>query len=146
MNAGRPQGVGTAWVLTCCAVAAHAVVWVLGAFVVAPTGLDELTATSGAGGAARQLALSGGVLAVFLAGWLAVGLRMRAGRGWARHVLAVIGAGSLLFLATDFSMSGGETGLWPLLSAVPDLVAAAVVVPVYLPALRSRFPAGPHRT
>ncbi|MEU6313593.1 hypothetical protein [Streptomyces sp. NPDC047014] len=144
MDGRQPKEIAAAWALTCAAVAAHAAVWALGAFVVAPTGYDELTATSGTGGAARQLALSGGVLLLFLAGWLAVGLRMRAGHGWARLVLALIGVGSLLFLANDFSMSGTELGLWPLLSAVPDLLAAAVVVPMYLPAARTHFLTRPH--
>lgn len=74
----RPKGIEAAWRLTLAAVAATAVDWVLGAFVIEPTGLGELTAHSGADAAARQLALSGGVLLVVLAGWLAVAVRMRA--------------------------------------------------------------------
>ncbi|MFJ3922150.1 hypothetical protein [Streptomyces sp. NPDC090022] len=138
---GRPRPVEAAWVLTLAAVAAEAAVWVLGAFVVAPTGLDELTASLGARGAARQLALSGGVLAVLLAGWLAVGARMRAGHGWARVALTALGAAFLLFRIGDLGMSGAQPAAWAALAALPDLLAAAVVVPMYLPAARGYFPA-----
>ncbi|MFE3864251.1 hypothetical protein ACFXPT_27930 [Streptomyces goshikiensis] len=65
----RPKEIEAAWLLTLAAVVGQAVVWVLGAFVVDPTGLDDMTSVSGADAAARQLALSGGVLTVVLAGW-----------------------------------------------------------------------------
>ncbi|TDU74595.1 hypothetical protein [Streptomyces sp. KS 21] len=141
---GRPKEIEAAWALMLVAVAAYLAVWVLGSFVVEPTGLDELTAVSGADGAARQLALSGGALTVALAAWLAVGVKMRAGRGWARTVLAIAGAGSLLFVATDLGMDGLWPGAWPVLAAVPDLLTAAAVVPLYLPAAGAHFP-GPSR-
>ncbi|MCX4547146.1 hypothetical protein [Streptomyces sp. NBC_01565] len=138
---GRPKGIEAAWVLTLAAIVGQVVVWVLGSFVVEPTGLDELAAASGPGAAARRLALSGGVLAVFLAAWLAVALRMRAGRGWARAVLGVAGVASLLFVATDLRMNGTVPGAWELLAGFPDLLAAAAVIPMYLPAARTRFQA-----
>ncbi|WP_405443507.1 hypothetical protein OG373_38610 [Streptomyces avidinii] len=140
----RPKGIEAAWRLTLAAVAATAVDWVLGAFVIEPTGLGELTAHSGADAAARQLALSGGVLLVVLAGWLAVAVRMRAGRGWARTVLGVAGGGGLLFLATDLGMSGTQPGIGPALAALPELLAAAAVVPMFLPEARAHFRARPH--
>ncbi|CAM5611612.1 hypothetical protein [Streptomyces avidinii] len=141
----RPKGAEMAWRLTLAAVAATAVDWVLGAFVIEPTGLGELTAYAGADDAARRLALSGGVLLVMLAGWLAVAVRMRAGRGWARTVLGVVGAGGLLFLATDLSMSGTQPGIGPALAGLPELLAAAAVFPMFLPGARARFRARPHR-
>ncbi|WP_405699966.1 hypothetical protein [Streptomyces sp. NBC_00069] len=119
-------------------------VWVLGSFVVEPTGPDDLTATDGAGGAARQLAVSGGVLIVVLAGWLAVGVKMRAGRGWARTVLGIAGAASLVFAATDLGTDGLWPDAWSVLATLPDLLTAAVAVPLYLPAARAHFP-GPAR-
>ncbi|MFD6180402.1 hypothetical protein [Streptomyces goshikiensis] len=142
---GRPKEIEAAWVLTLAAVAGQAVVWVLGSFVVDPTGLDDLTSVSGADTAARQLALSGGVLAVVLVGWLAVAVKMRAGRGWARAVLGVAGVLCLAGAATDFSMSGTVPAAWPLLACLPDLLTAAAVVPMFLPAARTHFQPRPHR-
>ncbi|MFE2923834.1 hypothetical protein [Streptomyces goshikiensis] len=141
----RPKEIEAAWLLTLAAVVGQAVVWVLGSFVVDPTGLDDMTSVSGADAAARQLALSGGVLAVVLAGWLAVAVRMRAGRGWARAVLGVAGALCLVAAATDFSMSGTGPAAWPLLACLPDLLTAAAVVPMFLPAARAHFQARPRR-
>ncbi|WP_327260411.1 hypothetical protein OG444_02025 [Streptomyces sp. NBC_01232] len=138
----RPQGIEAAWWLTLAAVAAHVVDWALGAFVIDPTGLDELTAVSGPGAAGR-LALSGGILAVLLGGWLAVAVKMRAGRGWARTVLGVAGAGGLLFVVNDYSMSGTVPGVGPALAALPALLAAAAAVPMFLPGVRAHFRARP---
>ncbi|GAA3119543.1 hypothetical protein [Streptomyces goshikiensis] len=137
----RPKEIETAWLLTLAAVVGQAVVWVLGSFVVDPTGLDDMTSVSGAGAAARQLALSGGVLAVVLA----VAVKMRAGRAWARAVLAVAGALCLVAAATDFSMSGTGPAAWPLLACLPDLLTAAAVVPMFLPAARTHFQTRPRR-
>ncbi|MFD6109613.1 hypothetical protein ACFWG0_05810 [Streptomyces yangpuensis] len=134
-----------AWALTLAAVSAEVLVWVLGVFVVAPTGLDELTEHAGRSGAIAQLALSGGVLAVFVAGWLAVAAQMRAGRGWARVVLTVVGAAFLLFRVADFGMDGVDPVWWGVVNALPDLLAAAAVVPMYLPEARAHFPARARR-
>ncbi|MFJ4863636.1 hypothetical protein [Streptomyces sp. NPDC088748] len=141
----RPKEIETAWWLTLAAMAATLADWVLGAFVIEPTGLGELTAYAGADAAARRLALSGGVLLVILAGWLAVALGMRAGRGWARTVLCVVGAGSLLFLATDLGMSGTQLGIGPAVAALPELLTAAAGVPLFLPEARAHFRVRPHR-
>ncbi|MFD5621146.1 hypothetical protein [Streptomyces yangpuensis] len=141
----RPRQIDVAWALTLAAVAAEVLVWVLGVFVVAPTGLDELTQHAGRSGAITQLALSGGVLAVLVAGWLAVAARMRAGRGWARAVLTVVGAAFLLFRVGDFGMGGVDPVWWGVVNALPDLLAAAAVVPMYLPEARAHFPARARR-
>ncbi|MFJ7154219.1 hypothetical protein ACIQUQ_04710 [Streptomyces sp. NPDC101118] len=135
----RPWQVEAAWRLTLAACAAEAVVWVLGAFVVEPTGLDDMTAAVGAGAAARQLALSGAVSAVLLAAWIAVAAYVRAGRGWARIVLTAAAAVALLARATDLGMDGTVPGGWALLAALPDLLGAAAVVPLHLPAAHAHF-------
>ncbi len=141
----RPKEIERAWWLTLAAMAANVADWVLGAFVIEPTGLGELTAYAGADAAARRLALSGAVLLVILAGWLAVALKMRAGRGWARTVLGIAGAAGLLFLATDLGMSGTRLGIGPALAALPELLTAAAVVPLFLPEAHAHFRVRPHR-
>ncbi|MFG2989366.1 hypothetical protein ACGFZK_08750 [Streptomyces sp. NPDC048257] len=141
----RPKEIEVAWALTLAAVAAKVLDWVLWAFVIGPTGLDELTDVAGADGAALRLAGSGAVLLVILAGWLAVAVKMRAGRGWARTVLGIVGAGNLLFVADDLGMSGMMPGMGPALAALPDLLAAAAVVPMFLPEARAHFRARPRR-
>ncbi|MEU9702544.1 hypothetical protein [Streptomyces sp. NPDC047981] len=136
----RPGGLRLAWAVTLAAVAAEVAVWVLGAFVVAPTSLDELTAFAGREEAVARLVVSAGVLALLLAAWVAVALWMRAGRGWARMVLTAVGAGLLLFRLSDFSMDGmGGVGpaWWVACNALPDLLAAAAVVPMWLPGSRT---------
>ncbi|MFJ9547661.1 hypothetical protein [Streptomyces erythrochromogenes] len=142
---GRPRQIEAAWALTLAAVAAEALIWVLGVFVVAPTGLDELTEHTGRSGAITQLALSAGVLAVFLACWLAVAARMRAGRGWARVVLTVVGALFLVFRVGGLGTDGIAPAWWAVVNALPDLLAAAAVVPLYLPAARAHFPSRERR-
>ncbi|AQT76044.1 MULTISPECIES: hypothetical protein [Streptomyces] len=142
----RPRQVEAAWALTLAAVAAEALVWVLGVFVVAPTGLEELTEHSGRSGAMTQLALSAGMLVVFLGGWLAVAARMRAGRGWARAVLTVAGALFLAFRVGGLGMDGIDPAWWTALTALPELLAAAAVVPLYLPEARAHFPSRARRT
>ncbi|MER7953794.1 hypothetical protein [Streptomyces sp. NPDC096030] len=136
---GRPRQIEAAWALTLAAVGAEALVWALGVFVVPPTGLDELTEHSGQGAALRQLALSATVLALFLGAWLTVAVQMRAGRGWARAVLTSVGALCLLFRVNDFGMDGVEPGWWAVVNSLPDLLAAAAVVPMYLPEARAHF-------
>ncbi|MBW5482482.1 hypothetical protein [Streptomyces bambusae] len=140
----RPRQIEAAWALTLAAVATEVLVWFLGAFVVPPTGLDELTEFSGRSTAIARLALSAGVLVVLLAGWLAVAARMRAGHAWARAVLACVGAALVLFRVGDLGMDGGMDGAgagwWTALMALPDLLAAAAVVPMYLPGARAHHP------
>lgn len=138
----RVGGLRLACAVTLAAVVAEVAVWVLGAFVVAPTGLDESTAFAGRGEAVARLAVSAGVLALLLGAWVAVALWMRAGRGWARMVLTVLGAGLLMFRIGDFSMGGMDgiggvgPGWWVACNALPDLLAAAAVVPMWLPGSR----------
>ncbi|MFF4323440.1 hypothetical protein [Streptomyces sp. NPDC001568] len=136
----RPREVDAAWRLTLLAVVAALLVWVLGSFLVAPTGLDELSEVSGRAGAYRQLAVSAGITAVLLAGWLTVGRYMRAGRGWARTVLTVLTLLSLLFTFADSGMDGPWPDGWALFSALPDLLATAAVVFMHLPGARGHFP------
>lgn len=143
---GRPKRTEAAWALTLAAVAAEFLVWVLGVFVVPPTGLDELTEFSGRHAAITQLACSAGVLAVLLGSWLFVAVRMRAGRGWARAVLTVVGAVFLLLRVGGLGMDGIDPAWWGVINALPDVLAAAAVVPMYLPDARAPFPSGPRRT
>ncbi|MFJ6939831.1 hypothetical protein [Streptomyces sp. NPDC101132] len=135
----RPRPVEAAWRLTLAACAGEAVVWVLGAFVVEPTGLDDMTAAVGAGAAARQLALSGAVSGVLLAAWITVAAYVRAGRAWARIVLTAAAAVALSARATDLGMAGTVPGGWALLAALPDLLGAAAVVPLHLPTAHAHF-------
>lgn len=141
----RPRQIEAAWALTLAAVAAEVLVWVLGVFVVAPTGLDEMTEYSGRSGAITQLAWSAGVLTAFLASWLAVAARMRAGHGWARAVLTVVGAVFLLLRFGGLGMDAIDPAWWAVVNALPDLLAAAAVVPMYLPEARAHFPSRARR-
>ncbi|MFH9795537.1 hypothetical protein [Streptomyces virginiae] len=143
---GRPKQTEAAWALTLAAVAAEVLVWVLGVFVVAPTGLDELTEFAGRSAAVTQLVRSAGVLAVLLGAWLFVAARMRAGRGWARAVLTVVGAVFLLFRVGGLGMDGIDPAWWAVVNTLPDVLAAAAVVPMYLPGARAHFPSAPRRT
>ncbi|MGW7318374.1 hypothetical protein [Streptomyces sp. NPDC054865] len=136
----RPQEIEAAWGLTVLAVVVELLIWVSGSFLVAPTGLNELSEVSGRAGAYRQLAVSGAITAVLLAGWLALGWYVRAGQGWARTVLAVLTVLSLLLLFADSGMNGPWPGGWELFSALPDLMATAAVVFMYLPGARGHFP------
>ncbi|MCT4352047.1 hypothetical protein M5362_02715 [Streptomyces sp. Je 1-79] len=135
----RPGQIEAAWALTLAAVAAEVLVWLLGVFVVPPTGLDELTEFSGRSSAVGQLAVAAAVLALLLGAWLAVAARMRAGRGWARAVLTFAGVLLLLFRVGDFSMDGVEPGWWAAVNCLPDVLAAAVVVAMYFPEAHAYF-------
>ncbi|MFG2291771.1 hypothetical protein [Streptomyces sp. NPDC048603] len=126
-----------AWGLTLAAIASEATVWLLGVFVVPPTGLEELTAFSGRSTAYAQLALSGGVTAALLAGWLAMAGRLRAGRPWARTVLTVVGLAFLAFRAGGLGTDGIGPLWWTATNALPDLLAAAAIIPMYLPRAHS---------
>ncbi|MEC4575645.1 hypothetical protein [Streptomyces virginiae] len=143
---GRPKQIEAAWALTLAAVAAEVLVWVLGAFVVPPTGLDELTGFAGRSAAITRLSWSAGVLAVLLGSWLFVAARMRAGRGWARAVLTVVAAVFLLFRIGGLGTDGIDPAWWAVVNALPDVLAAAAVVPMYLPEARAHFSSAPRRT
>ncbi|MFD9378553.1 hypothetical protein ACFWBH_23905 [Streptomyces sp. NPDC059999] len=144
-GSGRPGQIEAAWGLTLAAVAAEVLVWFLGAFVAPPTSLDELTEYAGRDAAIVRIALGAGALAVLLVAWLVVAGRMRAGRGWARAVLTVVGVGFLVFRAGGLGTVEGPAW-WSALNALPDLLAAAAVVPMYLSRARSHFLAGPAPT
>ncbi|MFD5931973.1 hypothetical protein [Streptomyces sp. NPDC060333] len=144
-GSGRPSRIEVAWRLTLAAVAAEVLVWFLGAFVAPPTSLDELTEYAGRDTAIVRIAVGAGVLAVLLVAWLVVAGRMRAGRGWARAVLTVVGVGFLMFRVGGLGTVEGPVW-WSALNALPDLLAAAAVVPMYLPEARSHFLAQPGPT
>ncbi|MFF3019394.1 hypothetical protein [Streptomyces sp. NPDC057939] len=135
----RPREIEVAWGLTVLAVVVELLVWVSGSFLIAPTGLNELSEVSGRAGAYRQLALSGAVMAVLLAVWLTLGWCVRAGRGRARTVLAVLTALSLLLSFADSGMNGPWPDGGELFAALPDLVATAAAVFMYLPGARGHF-------
>lgn len=141
----RPSPIEAAWRLTVAAVAAEVLVWFLGAFVAPPTSLDELTEYVGRDTAIVRIAVGAVVLAVLLVAWLVVAGRMRAGRGWARAVLTVVGVGFLMFRVGGLGTVEGPVW-WSALNALPDLLAAAAVVPMYLPEARSHFLARPSPT
>ncbi|MGK5447743.1 hypothetical protein [Streptomyces radiopugnans] len=146
-RAGRPREVEGAFALTLAAVAAQVAVWVLGAFVVSPTGFEELRGETGQGDAFAQLALSGGFLAVVSALWLLLAARMRAGVNWARIALTAVGVLSGLFFLNSLSMDGfqwaadGGVGDLLLTDLLPDLLVAGAIVMMFLPASNAYFSA-----
>ncbi|MEU9414452.1 hypothetical protein [Streptomyces sp. NPDC051000] len=144
-RSGRPRQIEAAWRLTSAAVAAELLVWFLGSFVAPPTSLDELTEYAGRDTAILRIAVEAGVLAVLLGAWLFVAARMRAGRGWARTALAVVGAGFLTFRVGGLGTVEGPAW-WAALNALPDLLAAAAVVPMFLPEARAHFLTRPSPT
>lgn len=109
-GSGRLGQIEAAWRLTLAAVAAEVLVWFLGAFVAPPTSLDELTEYAGRDAAIVRIAVGAGALAVLLVAWLVVAGRMRAGRGWARAVLTVVGVGFLVFRAGGSARWRGPRG------------------------------------
>ncbi|WP_407285334.1 hypothetical protein [Streptomyces sp. BP-8] len=118
--------------------------WVLNAFVIPPTGFDQLRDHEGLSGAILQLSLSAAVLAVLAGAWLLCAVWMRRGHNWARLVMIVAGAGNLLFMFNDMSMNGfGLAALdWSLPSSyAPDIFIAAIAVVLLLPASRAYFSA-----
>ncbi|MER7896717.1 hypothetical protein ABTX62_11475 [Streptomyces sp. NPDC096046] len=119
------------------AVVTEVVTWVLGAFVVSPTGLAELRAERGTGGALAQLSLSAGLLLVVTALWTIGAVKIRAGRRWARAVLLAVGIAGLLFTLSEFSMNG--VGWESALGALPLLLTATAVVLAYAPSSRPFF-------
>jgi hypothetical protein len=83
-------------------------------------------------GAASIGAVIGAVVGAVL--WIFFGVMMRGGRNWARIVLTVFGAISILFnLVATF------TGPTPILSVLGVLVTAAVIVLMYRPAANPYF-------
>ncbi|MEN8651528.1 hypothetical protein ABCR94_13025 [Streptomyces sp. 21So2-11] len=116
--------------------------WVLHASVIPPTGFRQLRHHEGLPGAILQLSLSAAVLAVLATSWLLCAVWMRRGHNWARLVMIVMGAGSLLFALNDMSMSGLTALDWSLLSShAPGILTAAIAVILFLPASRAYFSA-----
>ncbi|MBN3928800.1 hypothetical protein IQ279_03930 [Streptomyces verrucosisporus] len=146
-RAGRPRTVEAAFALSLAAIALQAVVWVLGTFVVSPTGLEELRGELGRDGATRQLAVPAGLLAALGALWLLFCFRMRAGDGRARIALTVVGLFSGLFFLNALSKDGfrwtadGGIGDLLLTDLLPDLLAAGAIVMMFLPASNAYFSA-----
>lgn len=135
-----PRQVENAFLLSLGAIALQLVSWVLDAFVIAPTGLDEMRYEVGQQDAVVQLIISAGVLCVVSALWLFLAVRMRAGRNWARIVLTAATALSALFLLNSLSMSGYP---WDeMAGAAPDLLALGATVLMFLPSANTYFSAG----
>ncbi|PJE97583.1 hypothetical protein CUT44_10540 [Streptomyces carminius] len=142
---GRPREVELAFWLSVAVITAETVLWVLEMFLLAPTGFDSMRQESGHGGAVRQALVSGAFMAALGALWLFLALRMRAGRDWARIVLAVLSVLGGCLILVDMAVDGVG---W---SAVADdtsglslrLLGAAVVVLMFLPASRAYFSAAP---
>ncbi|MFF1419542.1 hypothetical protein [Streptomyces sp. NPDC058280] len=138
-----------AFVLLLVAIAVDTVMWVLGTFVIAPTGLDEMREVMGANGASRQAAMAVGFMVVTNALFLLVAFKMREGRRWAR--IAVVGVGALLLLSLldSTSMNGLRPGsvagaLYNLFGGVsPNLPAAGAVLLMFLPAANRYFSSTP---
>ncbi|CAL9449061.1 hypothetical protein [Streptomyces atacamensis] len=146
-RAGRPRQVDAAFALSLAALAVQVAVWVLGSFVVSPTGLEELRGELGRDGAARQLAVSAVVLAVLGALWLLFCFKMRAGDGRARIALTAVGVLSGLFFLNSLSTdgfrwsAGGGIGDLLLTDLLPDLLVAGTIVLMFLPASNAYFSA-----
>ncbi|MGW1893355.1 hypothetical protein ACWCP6_24375 [Streptomyces sp. NPDC002004] len=129
----RPREVGTAFALLLGAMTAEAITWVLGALVIPPTGFDDMRSAVGQHDAVVQLCVSAGAVLTITAAGLFVAAKMRAGRNWARVVLAVVSAGSLLMQLNDWSMGGFPWEWEAVLSTVPGLLAVAAAALMYLP-------------
>ncbi|HET6857609.1 MAG TPA: hypothetical protein VFH94_11020 [Streptomyces sp.] len=116
--------------------------WVLDMFVIPPTGFRQLRDQQGLSGAILHLSLSAAVLAVLAACWLLCAVWMRRGHNGARLVMIVVGAGSLLFVLHDMSMSGLTALDWGLISSyAPDIFTATIAVVLLLPASHAYFSA-----
>ncbi|MCX4825749.1 hypothetical protein OG883_39115 [Streptomyces sp. NBC_01142] len=124
------------------AIAVDVIGWGLWAWVIHPTGFEEMRHEMGLRGAKRQLATSAGALVVVNALWLGFALSMRAGRNWARIVLAVVGALSALWLLNSVSMSGIESSAIP--EVIHDLLAICAAVLMFLPTSHSYFSTPAH--
>ncbi|MEU9125417.1 hypothetical protein AB0C96_37275 [Streptomyces sp. NPDC048506] len=115
--------------------------WVLGAFVIPPTGFEELRGQLGLSGALLQLALSAGALVVLTTGWLLCSLWMRRGHNGARLVMIALAGLSLLFVLTDMSMNGLAPDWTALSQHVPELFTAAIAIVLLLPGSQAFFSA-----
>ncbi|MFD3436558.1 hypothetical protein ACFWU3_03530 [Streptomyces sp. NPDC058685] len=132
-----PKPVRLAYALSLAGTAVELVGWVLGSFVIAPTGWEDLRADRGPSEALVQLAASGGVLIALSAVWLLCAYKMRAGRPWARVVLAVAGALCALWLVNNLTMSGFDVSLAA--ERTHEVLAVATALLLYLPAANAHF-------
>ncbi|MCP9212253.1 hypothetical protein [Streptomyces cucumeris] len=133
----RPQQVETAYILSLTAIALQLVSWVMGSFVIEPTGFDEMRQEVGQDQVVQQLALSAVALCVICVLWALLAVKMREGQNWARLVLAAATALSALFLVNSLSMSGYP---WDeLVGAAPDLVAYGAIAMMFLPSSNAYF-------
>ena len=132
-----PKPVRLAYALSMAGIAVELVGWVLGSFVIAPTGWGDLRADRGPSEALGQLAVSGGVLVALNALWLLCAYKMRAGRRWARVVLAAAGALCALWLVNNMTMSGFDVSLAG--ERTHEVLAIAAAVLLYLPAANAHF-------
>ncbi|MER6922861.1 hypothetical protein [Streptomyces spiralis] len=121
-------------------------VWALGAFVVSPTGFEEMRQEMGQHGAVAQMLTSAGFLLVDTALRVVVAFRMRAGRNWARLVLTALGVLGMFLLLATMSMDGlgWETvtesiGDLPLSDSVLSLLDACVIMLMFLPTANAYF-------
>ncbi|WP_330174644.1 hypothetical protein OG875_14480 [Streptomyces sp. NBC_01498] len=142
---GRPREVEAAFVVFLVAIVADLVMWVLGTFVIAPTGWDDMRQEMGADGATRQMALSAGFTVVTSGLFLFFVFQMRRGHKWARIVLTITSALLLVSVADIMSMNSGGSGsaggvLRELIDAAsPLLLVAVAVVLMFLPAANRYF-------
>ncbi|MGW0087374.1 hypothetical protein [Streptomyces sp. NPDC003393] len=127
-------------------VAVSITVWTLGAFVLSPTGFEEMREEMGEHGARVQMLTSAGFLLVDTVLRVVLAFRMRAGRNWARLVLTALGALGMLLVLTTMGMGGfdGETVTeyideLPLSDSVLTLLDACVIVLMFLPTANAYF-------
>ncbi|WP_254395302.1 hypothetical protein [Streptomyces sp. AC512_CC834] len=146
---GRPREVETAFTLSLVTIAVNVAAWVLGAFVLSPTGFDELRGEMGQRGAVVQILTSAGFLLVVTTLRLVFAFRVRAGRNWARFVVTLIGVLGMFFLLASMSMDGlgwqtvtEDVGDLPLFDMFLSLLDAGVIVLLFLPAANAYFSAG----
>ncbi|MEV6785939.1 hypothetical protein [Streptomyces sp. NPDC051098] len=132
-----PKPVRVAYALTLARTAVELVGWVLGSFVITPTRGAELREELGPSEALLQLGASGGVLVALSGLWLLGAYRMRAGRPWARIVLALAGALCALWLLNNTTMSGFDVSLAAERSHEVLAIAAAALL--CLPAANAHF-------
>lgn len=133
-----------AFLLLLAVFALDAVTWVLGVFVIAPTGLDSMREASGEAGALRQAAVSGAFTLATTALGVLVAVLVRQGHGWARLVVVAAAALVAALDVLTFSMDGPAafTGLsaYELLrDLVPVLLGVGALVCLFLPASNAYF-------
>lgn len=92
------------------------------------------------------LAVGLALIVLLAAVWVLIGFKLRAGRNWARVLIAVV---TVVGVVSMLATADGFSSLPTILSVVQNLLAIAVVVYVYRPesaAYFSKPKAGPQRT